>query len=273
MLKQRAAGFEVLDRPEISEEIAEASYRFMARVNRWLGGVRVVRRFIEQEAADVRSSHFSVVPEGTLKCELRTETGVSDGRPIGPTLRVLDIGTGAGDIPIAATRALRQRGIAVEFTCLEPSPRAAAIARRNLEHSGERAIRLLEEDVWTHIPGGTSLGEGALDAYDLAVGSMFFHHLHDDEIPPLIERLRPIVRRAVLINDLRRSALHWLGAHALAALAPRDVRHDALLSIRRGFRAPELKRLLDRVPAATAAARNAWLCRVEGIVRFDRRRS
>ncbi len=41
--------------------------------------------------------------------------------------------------------------------------------------------------------------------YDFAVASLCFHHFDDTRILDLLERLQPIVRRAVLINDLMRS--------------------------------------------------------------------
>jgi hypothetical protein len=74
----------------------------------------------------------------------------------------------------------------------------------------------------------------------------------------------------VLINDLHRCRLNYLVAGILTATVDREIRHDALLSIRRGFKPAELARMLRRHdPAATV--RRAWFCRVAGVVRFDRK--
>ncbi|MGD8541799.1 MAG: methyltransferase type 12, partial [Desulfobacteraceae bacterium] len=67
MLKARAAEAEWMDGAGFDRELAEESFRFIALVNRWFGGARLVRRFIAQEAVH---------------------------RPPGGRLRVLDLGTG-----------------------------------------------------------------------------------------------------------------------------------------------------------------------------------
>jgi len=231
MFDPRAERLEILDGTLYDERFAERCYRFMSRVNRFLGGARVVRRFLEEEVA------------------------AAPGRP----LRVLDIGAGACDIPLAVARWARRRGLDLAITCLEPAPLAARIARRNLARAGLSGLRLLEEDVFAHQPSRP---------YDCAIGSMFFHHLRDDEIVRLVEHLRRIVRRSVLLNDLRRTALHFAGAVLLTALACPGLRHDALVSIRRGFRVADLQRTLGRIHAGSLRVENAWLFRIRAIVQF-----
>ena len=49
----------------------------------------------------------------------------------------------------------------------------------------------------------------------------------------------------------------------------REIRHDALLSIRRGFKPTDLRALLlehDPAPVVT----RSWFSRIAGVVRFDR---
>jgi hypothetical protein len=96
---------------------------------------------------------------------------------------------------------------------------------------------------------------------------MFFHHFTDEEMDRLIEHLRGFVRKALLINDLHRGALNYAVASILVATIEPEIRHDALLSIRRGFRRAELLRLLRKHdPAATV--RRAWFRRIAGVVHF-----
>jgi len=102
VFETRATAKEFLDQPDLDPGLAVASYRFMERVNRYFGGVRIVRRFVAAEAA-----------------------GREDGTP----LRILDIGAGSCDIPLAVSRWARGRGIAVRFTCLEMADRAVAISK------------------------------------------------------------------------------------------------------------------------------------------------
>ncbi len=105
---------------------------------------------------------------------------------------------GSCDIPLAASRWARSRGIPLHFTCLEVADHAVDIARRQLARAGDPAVQLLQEDIFTHQP---------TEPYDLAVASMCFHHFSNAQILTLLQRLRGFVLNSVLINDLRRSRL------------------------------------------------------------------
>ncbi len=233
MLDRRLYDLEFLDQPDFSPGLARQSYAFMAFVNRLFGGIRTVRRFVAEEAR-------------------RQETG----RP----LRVLDIGSGICDIPIAVARWAGRRNINVRLTCLETSPYAPAIARARIERAGlTDRIQLLRQDVFTHRPS---------EPYDCAVGSMFFHHLREDEILALVRHLRTFVRRSILISDLGRSWADYAGAWLLTLPLARQVRQDALLSVRRAFTPPELAELLHRLPDVAVQAGNTWLFRVQAVTYF-----
>lgn len=232
MLKQRAAEAEWMDGADFDRELAEESFHFIALVNRWFGGVRAVRRFIAQEAAR---------------------------RPHGGQLRVLDLGSGSCDIPIAASAWARGRDIAVHFTCIENGVHAAAIARRNLRANPDLPVTLVRGDIFSHRPAVP---------YDCAVGSMFFHHFAEHEIISLIGRLRAFVRSSLLINDLRRSLAHYAACRLLLPAFPARVGHDALISIRKGFREAELENLLTVLEDAAVSVSRAPLFRVRAVVRF-----
>ena len=238
MFEGRATEQELLDAPDCSPQLAAASYRFMEMVNARFGGVAVVRRFLAQQGAREANGHGET------------------------PLHVLDIGSGSCDIPLAVSRWARRTGRAIRFTCLEPAAGAAQIARERLAATPDPAIRLLPEDAFAHEPDAP---------YDCAVSSMCFHHLSDEDILRLLARLRHQVRGPVLINDLLRSRWSSLATRALLTVvgAPAGVRHDALLSIRRGFRPDELAKLLARLPDATATVRTAPFFRVAAVVKFN----
>ena len=123
-------------------------------------------------------------------------------------LRILDIGSGSCDIPLAVSRWARAHGIPLHFTCLEMAGHAVDIARGQLARAGDPAVQLLQEDAFTHQPA---------EPYDCAVASMCFHHFSNAQILTLLRRLRGFVRNSVLINDLRRSRLASLAARLLLA--------------------------------------------------------
>jgi hypothetical protein len=231
----RATTMEFLDRPDCDPALAAASYRFMETVNARFGGIRVVRRFLAAETA---------------------------GRYTGGPFRILDIGSGSCDIPLAVSRWAGTQDILLHFTCLEMAPHAVAIARGQLARAGNSsAVQLLQEDAFTHQPG---------EPYDWAVASMCFHHFSDIQILTLLKRLRGFVRNSVLINDLRRSRLASLATRLLLAGTdtPAGVRHDALLSIRRSFKISELSSLLRQLDRVTVSVEPVHWFRVAAIIRF-----
>jgi hypothetical protein len=232
VLKRPVNDSELLDQPDGDPRLVEASYRMMRLVNRIGGGTGVVARFLAGELA------------GSGTC----------GR-----IRVLDLGAGPCDIPLAAARWLRGRGLRVEFTCLDQNVLALELARQSLVRTGCSAIRLVRGDAFTYRPAET---------HEYAVASMTVHHFTPDQIVTLIHHLKGFVTRALLINDLQRSALNTLACRILSLGRDPVVRHDALLSVRRGFRPADLSAILasSGVPFKVTTA---WFCRVVAVVRFD----
>ena len=232
MFDSRATATEFLDRPDCDPALAAASYRFMETVNGCFGGIRMVRRF------------------------LATET---QGRHAGVPLRILDIGSGSCDIPLAVSQWARARGIPLHFTCLEKAGHAVNIARGQIARAGNPPVKLLQEDAFTHQPA---------EPYDCAVASMCFHHFTNAQILTLLRRLHGFVLNSVLINDLRRSRLAYLAARLLLAATPAGVRHDALLSIRRGFKISEMRSLLRQLDNVTLSVKPIRWFRIAAIIRF-----
>ena len=182
------------------------------------------------------------------------------GRSAGAPLRILDIGSGSCDIPLAMSRWAHARGLPLHFTCLEMAGHAVALARVQLAGAADPAVQLLQADIFTHQPA---------EPYDWAVASMCFHHFGDAQILALLQRLRGCVRGGVLINDLRRSRLAAVAAGLLLVGAPAGVRHDALLSIRRGFTIGELRTLLRQLDNVTVSVEPARWFRIAAVVRFQ----
>lgn len=233
MFDSRATATEFLDRPGCDPALAAASYQFMEKVNCRFGGIRIVRRFL---AAETARGHA------------------------GAPLRILDIGSGSCDIPLAVSRWARIHGIPLRFTCLEMADHAVEIARGQLARAGNPAVQLLQENAFTHQPA---------EPYDCAVASMCFHHFSDAQILTLLQRLRGFVLNSVLINDLRRSRLASLAAGLLLAGRPAGVRHDALLSIRRGFKISELSTLLRQLDGVMFSVEPARWFRIAAVIRFQ----
>ncbi len=233
MLEERAKGCELLDAPDCDPQLATESYRFMEGVNRLYGGTRVILN--------------------ALSCELRS-------LPRTTPLRILDIGSGGCDIPLAVARWGRTQGRDIAITCVDHNTQALERARAALGHQDWASITLEQADIFHYKP---------VALFDFALTSMVLHHFSVEEIDTLIEHLRGFVSRALIVNDLRRSLLNYLACWFAVRPCEEGVRHDALLSIRRGFTPAELRAILcAHDPAATVET--AWFCRVAGTVHFDR---
>jgi hypothetical protein len=149
----------------------------------------------------------------------------------------------------------------VEFTCLEVNPTALTIARRSIERSRSPFVHLLQEDIFSFEPE---------EPFDYAVGSMFFHHLSNEQIVALIKKLCAFVKYGVFINDLYRSSVNYYACKLAVMTADPVVRHDALLSIRRGFTENELRYLLGRLRPYSVTVRRHWFYRITATVLFNR---
>lgn len=213
---RRSEALELLDGP-LDAAVLQGNLRDLDRVNRWLGGRSLSRRAIDRLAGGATA------------------------------LEVLDVGTGAADIPAGL---LVDRSRVTRITALDSRPEIlqAAVVRR--------------PDLPT-IPGLTlALGDGRSLPYpdasfDVVHASLVVHHLAPDEVGALLVEMRRVSRLGVVVNDLLRSRLGLAGAWLLSRVATRNryTRHDAPLSVRRAYTLPELEGLIE---AAGLTVEGRW---------------
>jgi SAM-dependent methyltransferase len=217
-MRRATAADELLDGPLDDANVLTGNLRDLARANRWLGGSRLSGRAIEAL--------------------------------IGPAdpVAIVDVGTGGADIPLALIERARDAGRDWRFTAVDSRPEvlaAAAVADRRITATPELTL---------HVGDGRSLGfpDGA---FDIAHTSLVIHHLAPDEAVALLAEMRRVARRGVVVNDLVRGRLTWLGAWALAHGVTRNrfTRHDAPLSVERAYSRAELEDLLAAAGLAVEA--------------------
>jgi ubiquinone/menaquinone biosynthesis C-methylase UbiE len=214
-----------MDEPGIEPGALAAGLDDVAGVNRWLGGTRAV-------LAGVRA--------------------LLRGRA---TARILDVGCGAADVPIALARWARRRRMRLEIVAADLHGRTVAVARQRsgawpeISVCRANALRLPFAD-------GT---------FDCALLSLTLHHLDDVEQAPALRELARVSRVGVLVNELERSWPNYLGARLLAATIWRRhavTRHDGPLSVLRAFTPAELRSLADRAGLAEARVARRFFCRL-----------
>ncbi|MHB0958580.1 MAG: methyltransferase domain-containing protein [Pirellulaceae bacterium] len=139
-------------------------------------------------------------------------------------LRVLDVATGAGDVPLRLWRRARRAGLELEIHGVDVSQRAVefATARAAVEQA---AIRYDVLDVLAGpLPGG----------FDVVTCSLFLHHLDEDQGVALLQAMAQASKHLVVVSDLCRSAAGLALAHVAAWTLSRSdvVRVDAVRSVR-----------------------------------------
>lgn len=215
-----------------SRDLALASYAAMDLSSRTMGSIRSIRQFIRGEL---------------------------DNLPQRRPLRVLDLGAGTCDIAEAIARWAREAGHPIQFTCVDLNAHAIQLARNRLAAQPDLMIDARCESVEKHRPQRP---------YDCAFGSLFFHHYTNYQIVQLIKHLRAIVRNSLFINDLRRSSPAFMGLLPVGPFLPAGVWHDAMMSIRRGFRPDTLGALLRRLPRVSVKTQHEMFFRVTAEVSF-----
>jgi len=147
-------------------------------------------------------------------------------------LHILDVGSGYGDMLRVIARWAAKRGLEVKLTGLDLNPFAERAAERAL---GSAAIDYVTGNLYDY--------RGWVD---VAISSLFTHHLAEDELIRFLEWQEANAKIGWFINDLLRHPFSYRGFAILSALMRWHpfVRHDGPMSIARAFRPEDWKRLL-----------------------------
>lgn len=159
------------------------------------------------------------------------------------TIRILDIGTGIGDFPeyIVRWAAAQSPSIDVEITAIDANPVTVAYAQSTLQ---KRLAPALLTKIKLEVADALALPY-ADHQFDLAIAAMFLHHFAHDNAVQIVRSMQRVASQGILINDLHRHPLAYYGIYALTRILPavQMVRHDAPLSVLRGFTHSDLEKI------------------------------
>lgn len=213
----RRRGIELLDDPSSDTALATRSLQDVARSNRWFGGANAVI------------------------AELVPVLAAARGRSAPLTL--LDVGTGAGDIPELARRIADRGGVHLLTMGLEVTPALAAASRPRCGDA---------------IAGDALALPFADRSVDIVTCSQVLHHFEAADGARLLAELNRVARVRVIVADIRRAwaaaAGFWVGSWALG-FHPVS-RHDGVVSVLRGFRAAELSAAVVAATGCLPSVRN-----------------
>ena len=200
---------ELLDGPLDDQVALAGNLRDLARINRRLGGVDLSAAAIEALAAH------------------RDE------------LTMIDVGTGGADIPVALIARSLARGRHLRVVAIDSRPEvlaAAVVADPRIGTTDDLELRVGDGR-------GLPFPDGS---FDVAHASLVAHHLDAADAVLLFREMGRVARLGVVVNDLDRTRVGWLGAWLIGHLLTRNrlTRHDAPLSVRRAYRASEVVAML-----------------------------
>jgi len=161
-------------------------------------------------------------------------------------LHILDVGAGSGDVNRALLRWADRRHIDMRITLVDMHPQTCKTAAAY--YDGEARIQVICAD----------LLRLALRPADIVTASLFTHHFSTAQLPAVYRAMLHCARLGIVVNDLHRHWLAWLAIRLATRLFShnRMIRHDAPLSVRRGFRSAELRAL--QCEPALANLQIAW---------------
>jgi SAM-dependent methyltransferase len=198
---------EIMDRPGNEPKLLRADLGVLEDINRFLGGYRIPLLYLP---------------------------GFLTGKP----LTILDLATGAADVPRAIVNWTRTRQVNVEITAVDGNPEILRVARENT--AGWPEIRVEQQDLLA-LPYPAA-------SFDVVLCSLALHHFSESDAVAILRRIHDIARGGWIINDLRRN---WI-AIGLSKLMARTiitnpiVRFDAPASCERAFTIAEWRAMATR---------------------------
>jgi 2-polyprenyl-3-methyl-5-hydroxy-6-metoxy-1,4-benzoquinol methylase len=213
---------ELMDQPDLEERRHDLALEGLARINWWSGSAGILWPAIRDLARQLQ-------PE---------------------PVRILDVASGAGDVPIRLWHKARRTGVALQVDGCDISPAAVAFASQRAAKRNA-LVRFFPWD---------ALAKPLPDGYDVVTSSLFLHHLEEEKAQLLLRRMAQAARHLVLVNDLRRG---WLG-FALAFLGTRFlslsriVHVDGPRSVEAAYTGSEALALARRAGLEGAAVAPRW---------------
>jgi len=201
---------ELMDRPGISHTLLREELQILETVNRRWGAQELVLECVQR---------FLDSPRTT-------------------SLTILDLGTGAADIPRAIVAWARQRKLPVTITAVDGNSGVLEIAREACRDWPE--IRLEQHDLRA-LPY-------AADSFDLVLCSLALHHFDSADAVVILRRINELARRGYVVNDLRRNwtAIWTTELLVRTVIKSHIVSNDAVQSVRAAFTVRELRAMAQR---------------------------
>jgi 2-polyprenyl-3-methyl-5-hydroxy-6-metoxy-1,4-benzoquinol methylase len=221
---KRSKEKELLDRDDIPFEDIRVNMKELDLINSRLGGHRIT---------------------------LKGFGSFIEGREPKKKLFITEIGCGGGDNLRVIRKHAEAKGIEVDLTGVDINPECIQYAASLNENQG---IKFIKADYIHYTPEHKP---------DIIFSSLFCHHFSEPELVYMIRWMKENAALGFFINDLHRHFLAYYSIALLTKLFSKSylVKHDAPLSVRRGFKKQEWENLVNRAGADPHSIEWCWAFR------------
>jgi len=227
---RRSDRTEIMDDLEMEGDLLSRSLAKLDWINKWLGGNNVTLSALDQLIIN---------------------------HPKDEVLKIVDIGSGSGDMLRLVVNRLRKQNRKVEILGMDANDFTVNYARRE-------SVDYPEIKYQTEYVSASTFDN--LE-YDILLGTLFLHHLKDEDIIDVMKIGTEKAKLGVIVNDLNRSQIAYFLFNLLTLFIPNPmIRQDGLTSILRGFKREDLEKYTSALNVKKSTIKWKWAFRYQWIL-------
>ncbi len=223
---------EFLDEDHIPFEDIRLNMEELNTINSYLGGHRITIRAIQ--------------------ALLKNHSSNGNNNALTAPLFICEIGCGGGDNLIAIDRWCTKKNIATKLLGIDIKKECIDLAIRQ---ANGRNFQWIVSD-YKDVDFGRNIP-------DIIFSSLFCHHFTESELVGMMQWMERNSKKGFFINDLHRHGLAYYSIKALSNFFSKSylVKHDAPISVLRGFRRNEWQEILDEAGISSYHIQWKWAFR------------
>jgi 2-polyprenyl-3-methyl-5-hydroxy-6-metoxy-1,4-benzoquinol methylase len=203
--KNRSDQREIMDDFTLEGKHLRENLDILATINKWLGGNQITLNGIKK---------------------------LVDGLSKDKKIRIVDLGCGNGDLLRRISKLGAQLGYNFDLVGIDANKDSINYAKKLSE--GYENITYLQLNIFSE--------EFKAYEYDIALLTLFLHHLNNEEIIENLNHLKLKAKLGIVVNDLHRNKIaYFLFSIISVFFNNKIVRNDGLVSILRAFKRSELE--------------------------------
>ncbi len=230
--KYRSQQVEIMDSLDFQGQEMKNVLGDLKNVNKWLGGNSITFDGIEKLLSDHSKNE---------------------------KLIILDIGCGDGELLRNFTEYAKKNSLKIDCIGIDFNKNILNYAKYKSQKFPN--IKFQKVDIF--------LEEELIPNCDIAICTLFLHHLDTKKIEEFLKILLRKVNKGIVINDLQRSktAFNLFKLISILFLKTKTANYDGLVSIARGFKKCELEDITKKIPNQQSEINWRWAFRYQWILK------